>query len=120
MTKEADIEKAKLIKVKMESYGYTPTLEGIVASVEFIRGRDLMATAKRINTSMAFEGYAGRSVEQTAGNLAEDREERCAWVQHLMRKAKAEGRSDLDVSREYRSKVLKPSLPKGTSPRPKQ
>ena len=111
-TEEPVLDAAKRIKAKMESYGYTPTIEEVVASVEYVRGRDLMATAKRINTSMAFEGFTGRSVEDTARNLAEDREERCAWVHHLMRKAKAEGRTDRDVNREYRIKVLGRSFSK--------
>ena len=111
-SEESVLDAAKRIKAKMESYGYTPTIEEVVASVEYVRGRDLMATAKRINTSMAFEGFTGRSVEETARNLAEDREERCAWVHHLMRKAKAEGRSDLDVGREYDIKVRGLSFPK--------
>lgn len=123
VSEESVLDAALRIKAKMESYGYTPTLEEIVTSVERTRKKHgveglraaeerRQAVLRSIDQAERDGAVTERQILHTRKCCAMDLQEDLAWVWHLLRKAKDEGRTDRDVNREFDIKVRGFSFPK--------
>ena len=118
--READQEIATRIKAKMERYGYTPTLEEVLASVAKASAEDIDAVKGRIRLGAVahavermdrgakredVEGLVSpESVDEAAAEFMTDRPECVAWTDYLERMAKDTGRDYRQLSAEARAK----------------
>jgi hypothetical protein len=96
---------AKRIKLKMESHGYTPTLEEVLASVQKAQGADFVYKARRSLMFDRVDGWPEQPIETVIATLKERCEEREAWNDHLLLLARRDDRDLTEVLREFRSKV---------------
>ena len=96
---------ATRLKAKMESFGYKPTIEAVLASVQKAQGADFIHKARRSLMFDRVDGWPEQPIETVIAILKERCEEREAWNDHLILLAKRDGRDLTEVLREFRSKV---------------
>ena len=119
-TRESDQEIAQRIKAKMERYGYSPTLEQILASVVKARSKDIDAVKGRIRLGAIAhavermdrgakredveELVSPESVDEAAAEFMRGHPECTAWTDYLEKLAKDTGRDYHQLRAELRSR----------------
>ena len=119
-TRESDQEIALRIKAKMERYGYTPTIEGVLASVAKACSKDIDEVKRRIRLGAVGhavdrmdrgakledveELVSPEAVDEAAAEFMRGHPECTAWTDYLQKLAQDTGRDYHQLRAELRTR----------------